>query len=230
MNELIKTLTFVVVALLLTGAAFVGTRDRAVKHAQFDDQGQAFFPEFKDPLQCTDLEVVSFEPGTATATRFHVMLKDKKWVIPSHHDYPADARDRLSKTAGAVMDLTKDTIRSDDVREQEAMGVIDPLDAKTTTLTGRGKRVTLRNASEQVLADFIIGTEVKGPERKEGTAPHYVRVPDQKRTYGVNVKADLSTRFADWIETNLLKLDTGRIRRIVFDNYKLREDRDADGP
>ena len=39
------------------------------------------------------------------------MFKDNKWVIPSHYNYPADARDRLSKTAAAVMDLTKDTIR-----------------------------------------------------------------------------------------------------------------------
>src|SRR5262249_47718372 len=181
MNELIKTLTFVVVALLLTGAAFAGTRDRAVKHAQFDDQGQAFFPEFKDPLQCTDLEVVSFDPGTATATRFRVMLRDKKWVIPSHHDYPADARDRLSKTAAAVMDLTRDTIRSDRVEDQQGMGVIDPLDSKTTTLEGRGKRVTLRDASEKVLADFIIGNDIKGTERgKEGSGgQRYVRVPDQ---------------------------------------------------
>src|SRR5438046_2901355 len=194
MNELLKTLTFIAVALVLTGAAFVTTRDRSQRNARFDDQGQAFFPEFTDPLACTDLEVVSFDPSTATATRFRVMWKDKKWVIPSHYDYPADARDRLSKTAAAVTDLTKDTIRSDDVRDQEAMGVIDPLDAKTRTLQGRGKRVTLRDATEKVLADFIIGNEIKGTERKDsaGAAQRYVRVPDQKRTYGVNVKADLS--------------------------------------
>ena len=168
MNELSKTLTFVAVALLLTGAAFVGTRDRVVKNAQFNDQGQPFFPDFKDPLACTDLEVVSFDPATATATRFRVMWKDKKWVIPSHYDYPADARDRLSKTAAAVMDLRKDTIRSDKVEDQQAMGVIDPLDSKTTTLEGRGKRVTLRDASEKVLADFIIGNEIKGTEREGG--------------------------------------------------------------
>ena len=49
------------------------------------------------------------------------------------------------------------------------MGVIDPLDSKTTALEGRGKRVTLRDASEKVLADFIIGNEIKGTERgKEG--------------------------------------------------------------
>ena len=44
------------------------------------------------------------------------------------------------KTAAAIMDLTKDTIRSNSADEQEAMGVIDPLDAKVATLEGRGKR------------------------------------------------------------------------------------------
>ena len=34
-------------------------------------------------------------------------------------------------------------------------------------------------------------------------------------------------RSYDWIETNLLKVDTGKIRRVVFDNYKLQEARDA---
>jgi hypothetical protein len=110
------------------------------------------------------------------------------------------------------------------------MGVIDPLDAKVTTLKGRGKRVTLRDASDKVLADFIIGNEIKGSERKEaGGGQRYVRVPGQKRIYGVNVKADLSTRFADWIETNLLKVDATKIRRIVFDNYKLQEAEDRSG-
>jgi hypothetical protein len=222
--------TFVGVALVLTGAAYVTTRDRAQRGAVFNDQGEAFFPEFKDPLACTDLEVVGFDPSTATANRFQVMFKDKRWVIPSHYNYPADAKDRLAKTAAAVMDLSKDTIRSDSPEDQEAMGVIDPLDTKVSTLQGRGKRVTLRDASEKVLADLIIGNEIKGTERKEGSGGlRYVRVPGQKRVYGVNVRADLSTRFADWIETNLLKLESGKIHRVFFDNYKIQEARDAQG-
>ncbi len=231
MNDSIKTLTFVVVALALTGASFVINRDRPVKDIQFGDQGQPFFPEFKDPLACTDLEVVSYDPTTASSARFRVMFKDKKWVIPSHYDYPADARDRLSKTAAAVMDLTKDMIRSDKVDDQKAMGVLDPLDAKAATPEGLGKRVTLRDSSEKVLADFIIGNEIKGPAvaGKEGKTQRYVRVPGQKRTYGVVVNADLSTRFADWIETNLLKVDTNKIRKVVFDNYKMREARSEEG-
>ena len=69
------------------------------------------------------------------------------------------------------------------------------------------------------LLDFIIGKEVKDhPEQR------YVRVPNQKRIYGVNVKADLSTRFSDWIETNLLKLDASRLRKVIIDHKSFNPD------
>jgi Domain of unknown function (DUF4340) len=230
MNDLLKTTIFVGVALALSGLAFFTTRDRVPANAaDFNDQGQAFYPEFKDALGCTDLEVVEFEPSTATASRFRVMFKDNKWIIPSHYNYPADARDRLSQTAADIVDLTKDTIRSNSTDEQEAMGVVDPLDTKVSTLKGRGKRVTLRDRSEKVLADIVIGDEIKGTERKDGRAQRYVRVPDQKRIYGVNIKAEPSTRFADWIETNLLKVEASKIRRIFFNNYKLQENPNRPG-
>ena len=216
MNDIQKTIAFVVVALLMTGAALWSTPSRRTTEAVFNDQGQPFFPSFKDPLTCTSLEVIDYDQSMATAAPFKVMFKDGTWVIPSHHNYPADAKDRLAKTASGVIDLKKDTIRSDRVEDQEALGVIDPLDTKTTTLKGRGKRVTLRNKSDEILADFIIGNEVPGR-----TDMRFVRVPGQKRTYGVNVKVDLSTRFADWIETNLLKLEAGRVRKLVFDNHKV---------
>src|SRR5579872_5129284 len=106
MSELAKTATFVVVAIVLMGAALVRIPDRSGKNTTFDDQGKAFFPDFKDPFACTDLEVSDFDSSTATPLRFQVMYKNGKWIIPSHYDYPADAKDRLSKTAAAVMDLT----------------------------------------------------------------------------------------------------------------------------
>jgi hypothetical protein len=216
MSELNKTLAFVVVALMLMGAAFWWTPSRVESEAIFGDQGQPFFPGFTDPLVCTSLEVIDYDPATATATPFKVMFKDGKWVIPSHHNYPADGKDRLAKTAAGVIDLKKDTVRSDRAEDHEEFGVLDPLDGKVTSLKGRGKRVTLRNKSDETLADFIIGNEVPGrPDQR------FVRVPGQKRTYGVNVKVDLSTRFADWIETNLLKLEASKVRSLKFDNHKV---------
>ena len=220
-TDLKKTLVFVAVALLLTGAAFVRLPDRSGKSTDFKDQGEEFFPKFKDPLACTDLKVVEFDPSTARPTPFEVMFKDGKWVIPSHNNYLADAKDRLAKTAAGVTDLRKDTIRSDRPEDHEAMGVVDPDDPKAG-LKGLGKRVTLRDKTEKVLAEFIIGKEVdpKGKEA-EKTGQRYVRVPGKNRVYGVNMKVDLSTRFSDWIETNLLKLDASHIRTVKFDNYKI---------
>ena len=216
MTETAKTAAFAAVALVLTGMAMIATRDRTVRPETFNDVGQPFFPEFKDPLACTDLEVVDYDPSTATASRFQVKFQNNKWVIPSHYNYPADARDRLSKTAAALMDLTKDTIRSDSPDDQEKMGVIDPLDAKAPSLKGRGKRITLRDASEKVLADFIIGDKIK-----DHADQYYVRIPGKNRVYGVKLKAEPSTKFADWIETNLLGLDAGKIRKVEFDDYKV---------
>ena len=226
MNELNKTLAFAAVALLLMGAAFFRVPDRTGLNQTFNDQGQPFFPDFKDPLASTDLEVVDYDPTTATASRFKVMLKDGKWVIPSHYNYPADAKDRLAKTAAGVMDLTKDTIRSDRPEDHEDLGVIDPLDTKTIVAQGPGQA---GDAPRQVgEGPGRLHHRQGGARGQRGERRHpqrYVRVPGQKRTYGVNVKVDLSTRFADWIETNLLKLDAGKVRRVVFDNYKVDPER-----
>ncbi|MBX6313051.1 MAG: DUF4340 domain-containing protein [Isosphaeraceae bacterium] len=222
MSESKKTLAFVGVAVLLMGTAVLATWPRERRPAEFVGQGEPFFPNFTDPLACTSLEVIDFDEETASAVPFKVELKDGKWVIPSHYDYPADAKDRLAKTAAGVIDLKKDVVVSDRPDQWEELGVIDPLDTKSTSLKGRGKRVTLKDKSGEILADLIIGKPVPGR-----SGQRYVRVPDprQRWTYAVNVNVDLSTRFADWIETNLLKVDTSKIRKVTFDLHKVDPER-----
>ena len=219
MNEPNKTLIFVAGALLLAGAAAARLPGRSTVEPVFSDQGKLFFPEFTDPLVANSLEVYEFDPTTSTAIPFQVTLRDGKWVIPSHNNYPADAKDRLKNTASGVMDLRKETIRSTLASDHKDLGVLDPLDPKVAGSEGVGKRVKLLqldSSTQKVLADFIIGKEVPGhPEQR------YVRVPEQKPTYAVNVKVDLSTRFSDWIETNLLKVEAAKIRRLAFDNHKV---------
>ena len=170
-HEMKKTLVFVVAALLMSGAAILGRVDRSIRPEAFNDQGQKFFDDF-DPTTCTTLEVIDFDPETASASPFKVTYKNGKWVIPSHDNYPADAKQRLIDTATGVYGLIKDRIASDRVEDQEAFGVIDPLDPKLTGFKGIGKRVTLKDASDKVLADFIIGNEVK-----DHADQRYVRGP-----------------------------------------------------
>lgn len=217
MRERLVTLIFVAVAAALAiTAAWV--RPEATTQNLFDDQGQAFYPKFVDPLACKALEVVAYDEATATARPFKVEFRDRHWSLPSHFNYPADAQNRLAKTAAALMDLKKESIRSDSVSDQASLGVVDPLDQKTTSLTGRGKRVTLRDEKGAVLADFVLGKAVDG---KPGY--RYIRVPGQKRTYAVKTDADPSANFEDWIETDLLKLSADEIRKIAINNYSINE-------
>ena len=85
-------------------------------------------------------------------------------------------------------------------------------------MTGRGKRVTLRDENDDILADFIVGKTVEGKQNRR-----YMRVPTQKRIYDVETTADVSARFEDWIETDLLKLAAGDIRKISINSYSINE-------
>jgi hypothetical protein len=102
------------------------------------------------------------------------------------------------------------------VQDHAKYGVIDPLDSKATSLQGRGKRVTLRDARNQVLADYIFGKSVEG---KSGW--RYVRTPGGKRTYAVKTDADPSARFSDWVDSGLLRMASSSIRKITLSSYSV---------
>lgn len=213
MSESAKTLGFVAAAVALAIAASMTQPERRAA-AVFSDEGQAFYPEFRDPQAVKAIEVVDYDDSTATARPLKVEFRKGRWVIASNNDYPIDVGDRLVKTAGALVDLRKDQVRSELVQDHARYGVIDPLDQKVSSLQGRGKRVTLRDAGKNVLADFILGKPVEG---KAGW--RYVRLPGQKRTYAARTEADPSARFADWVNADLLRIPSAQIRRISILNY-----------
>jgi hypothetical protein len=216
MTDIRKTALYVGVALVLALVAWTLSPTPITPDA-FLDQGEPFFPEFTDPNEATTLEVIDYNEETGSAYSFKVQFKRGLWTIPSHHNYPADGQERLASTAAGVIDVKKDDFRSDNVADHEACGVIDPLDQSVTGLSGRGKRITLRN-EQTVLADFIVGKEVAG---KSGF--RFVRVPDQKRVYACRMNIDLSTRFEDWIEKNLLELSADNVTRVILRDYSINE-------
>lgn len=217
MNEKNKTLAYIGGAILLALIAFFVKPTRLTPDA-FLDQGELFFPDFTDPNSATTLEVIDFDEATGAAHPFKVTFADGRWTIPSHHDYPADGADRLAQTAAGVIDIRKDDFRSDNVSDHALCGVVDPLDESGAGLTGRGKRVTIKGANDDVLADFIVGKLIEGRQKMR-----FVRVPGQKRVYAARMDIDISTKFADWIETDLLKIDKDKINRFTLNNYSINE-------
>lgn len=215
MKESFKTAALAGAALVLAISAAVVQPEARIPEIM-SDQGQAFYPKFTDPQAPRTIEVVDYDEASATAQPLRVQFQQGKWLITSHYNYRVDIGDRLAKTAAALMYLKKDMVTSDSPLDHAKYGVVDPLDDKAGGLTGRGKRVTLRDARGDILADYILGKAVEG---KAGY--RYVRVPGQRRTYAVKTDADPSARFADWVNADLLRIASASIRKVTINRYNL---------
>ncbi len=217
MNDLVRTGVIAAAAVAIAGITVL-TRPAPPEATALAEQGEAFYPGFTDPAAAASLEVFSWQEDAGIVRAFKVHRTEDGWTIPSHHDYPADGEERLARTAASVMDLRKDVIRSDRARDHEAFGVIDPLDEASVALSGRGDRITLRDADGAVLADYVIGDPV--PDRP---GFRYVRVPGRPRTYAVRADVDVSVRFRDWIDDTLLETSPEDLRLVELQDYAVDE-------
>jgi hypothetical protein len=214
MNEGRRTALMVAAAVFLALTAW-WTRPGPMQVEVMADRGASFFPEFTDPNGATALEVVEFDPAISAARPFKLLNRDGRWTIPSRYDYPADHRDRLSSIAAAVIALRRDDVAGDNAGDHEPYGVVDPLDVTVPGNTGRGTRLTVRGRNDRVLADVIAGKPVADRPQFR-----YVRLPGDRRTYIARVEGlEISTRFEDWIERNLLLVDRTEIDQILVRNY-----------
>ncbi len=211
MNAINRTIAFVAVAVVALGVALWTdwvTQPASVEG--YENLGELFYPDFDDPTLAKSIRVVDYNEQTASARLFDVIFKDGTYRIPSHHDYPADATDQLAKTAASVIGITRGALASREKTDHERLGVIDPLDDKVTSLKGRGQRLTLLKESDEALADFIIGKPVE-----DRTDEYYVRRADEIETYQVALQIDLSTKFSEWIDPDLLKLERDDLVEMV---------------
>ena len=213
MNESQRTLAFVVVAVVsVVAARFAGPSGPRVS-TEITEVGTVFYPDFKDAEAAKSLQVTNYNPETAEVRPFSVVQgKDGLWRIPTRNNYPADGKDRLAKTATSVIGIKRETFAGRRDNEHADFGVLDPQGDKTSDLKGIGNRITLKGTDDKVLADYIIGKEVKG---RAGF--FYVRRPDEKATYIAKLDIQISTKFSDWIEPDLLKIEGTRLSNIAID-------------
>ncbi len=208
--------------LLLLGAA-VQPRFKAAR-VQSEEE-RILFPELSDASKAAGLRIVRYDDELATLREFKVVqAPNGVWVLPSHDNYPADAKDQLAGAATELVDLQSIEVVSQSPGDHEGFGVIEPDPEKLKPgMTGVGELVEISDASGGKLARLIVGKEVKKTGDAAGGRPQrYVRKAGQDAVY--QVELDLSkfpTDFGRWIEKDLLKLSPWDVRRVVLDDYLL---------
>lgn len=221
-----RTATFLAVGagLLLLGG-WLNLRPTLRQRAVVGDAEAAkvLFPDLADPAKAASLEIVSFDDETATLRPFKVVRSEGVWVLPSHENYPADAKDQLAAAATELIDRPVLDVVSDSPGDHETYGVIEPDPEKVKIgMTGVGQLVEIRDASGNKLARLIVGKEDKRPA---GAAPaagrslRFVRRAGQDRVYRVELDTSkFTTKFDDWIEKDLLKISPWDVRRLTLDD------------
>ena len=215
MKELTRTLIFLGVAVVAIALAwFVHAGSQPDELAAFAKIGTEFYPEFDDPTASGLLEIIDYDESTQETRTFKVEYEKGKWRIPSHYGYPADAEDRIEKAAASLIGITRKALAGRRENSHERFGVLAPPeddDADEGPLEGIGQRIILKDKKGNLLADYILGKRVAGQENL-----YFVRASGEKETYHAEIDLDVSTKFADWIEKDLLKLDRGDLLSIEY--------------
>ena len=103
MNENAKTGIFIGVAVLVAVVAWLSGPSFKTRKAT-NVVGQPLCKEF-DPLSATRLEIMRFNEKDRECVPFEVAQVNGRWSIPSHSNYPADAKDHLADAATSLMGL-----------------------------------------------------------------------------------------------------------------------------
>ncbi|MEX0727394.1 MAG: hypothetical protein WD065_14055 [Planctomycetaceae bacterium] len=219
MKETTRTLVFCGIAAIAVVGAFAAHRISQPPELEgYERVGEQFYPDFTDPTAAKGLRVAAYNAESAEVKLFGIENKNGVWTIPSRHDYPADGADRLAETATSVIGITRGALETRRPADHERLGVIDPLDEATTVLKGRGQRLTITGENGATLADFILGKPVEGK-----TDEYYVRRYDEDDVYRTKLSINLSTKFSDWIEADLLKLERDALKNVVIRKYSVDE-------
>ncbi|QDT38512.1 DUF4340 domain-containing protein [Stratiformator vulcanicus] len=215
MNEWVKTGTFLGGAILSIAVAFGASYATAPgEPPEYEKVGKAYFPDFSDPFEAAALEVVTYDEETTERKTFRVAQVDGLFRI-SPHDYPADAAEKLADTATSFVGIKRGPLVSRRSAEHERYGVIDPLSDADESLRGRGQRLTVQNAAGDVLADFIVG---KALPDDEGV---YLRRGDEDEVFIADLDIDLSTKFSDWVNADVLEIESGDVKELVVEDYEI---------
>ena len=195
------------------------------------------FPDLKDPLDVTRLEIVQFDDASQQCKKpfevAQVMGRDGKIRLghplalrlpgrrqgpPGRSGKPADGHQE--REHGPRNGRERAGPRRRRTFAACTTSTASSIPTRTTvksTDTGVGTRITLKNKEGKTLASLIVGKQVG-----DQASQHYVRYPDKDAVYVVDIDpSKVSTKFEDWIERNLLGMNTMDLKQVNIQDYAI---------
>src|SRR5688572_14432472 len=219
MRETQKTVIYIGIALVL-GIVTVLARPRQEPVRGPAIVGKELFDKFTDPTKAAGLQVVRYVEDVGEVHTFEVTKNPTTglWSIPSHGNYPADAQDQMKDAASSLSGLTVLDVASENQQDHQLYGVIEPNKEKLKVGDkGVGLLVAFKDDKGSNLAKVIVGKQVKGTADQR-----FLRIPGQDPVYVAKISTEkLSTKFEDWIEKDLLKVNAFDVERLRLKDYSV---------
>ncbi len=182
-------------------------------------QNMVLFEKFDEPSKAATLQIVKYNESLGQLDPFEIS-KDKggMWKIPSHDDYPADAAEQVRDAATPLIGLKSLDVVTIKPDEHAMYGVLNPDDKNLKVgESGVGMLVRVKDASDKIIADLIIGKEDKGRENQR-----FVRKPSEDAVYIADLSvAPFTTEFRKWIKGELLGVKSFDITSIMLKDYAI---------
>ncbi|MDO4557831.1 MAG: DUF4340 domain-containing protein, partial [Planctomycetia bacterium] len=230
-NETQKTLIFLGVAILAMVVAWLAwpTDDPLGKPADMVGKSVVSPGDGASTLDdATGIEIVRWDDVDQKPFRFAVREgEDGRWTIPSHSDYPADAKEQFGKAAAALTGVNILSVAGDSPSQHATFGLLDPETQAEGGVPADqiGTRITFRDGDGKEIVDLIVGKE-----DREQPGTRYVRYADRDMVYQIELDlTQFSTDFQNWIEKDLLQADGMlNLSGVTIDDYSIEGNRKID--
>jgi Domain of unknown function (DUF4340) len=219
MNETLRTLSYVSVAIVVLLISWVTRPTPSVSVASSDTKVE--LSDLDDVSSAQTFEITQYDETEAKLSSFSVAKERGRWVIPSHHNYPADAEEQLKKISSLFVDLKAIQKITEDQTTFKNYGVVEPTAELKAGSEGVGQLVTIKNKQGDELVKLIVGYSAVSDTQAE-TDLHFVRKSNQNAVYVAKISTNsLATKFEDWIERDLLQLNAFDVSQLTLRDYSI---------
>jgi len=193
-----------IILLVLTAIVVIGAWQISKTNAPTVDlAADTLYPELIENVNDIQSMVIRSSDAATELKRI-----GDSWVIGNRDDFPAKF-DTVKSTILKIAETSVIEKKTAMAEKYATLGVNDP-----TESDAKGIRVDIKSSSDAQLASLIIGDKRQG--RALGEENYYIRRTEDAASYLVSGDLDISAQIDDWLDADIVDIDTARIRRIVI--------------